>query len=70
MYPSAFSPFLLLTSLVLPPISTENLTPEDVDSLTKSTRESMLKNLLEMSDAEEADGSASLPNGKSTAVEL
>jgi lysophosphatidate acyltransferase len=65
-----FSPCLLLTSLVLPPISTENLTPEDVDSLTKSTRESMLKNLLEMSDTEEADGSASVPNGKSTAVEL
>jgi len=30
----------------------------------------MLKNLLEMSDAEEADGSASVPNGKSTGVEL
>ncbi|KAL4917215.1 1-acyl-sn-glycerol-3-phosphate acyltransferase [Aspergillus aurantiobrunneus] len=55
---------------VLPPISTKGLTTDDVDGLTKSTRESMLKNLLEISDAEEADASSSLPNGKSTAVEI
>ncbi|KAL2872622.1 1-acylglycerol-3-phosphate O-acyltransferase SLC1 [Aspergillus lucknowensis] len=55
---------------VLPPISTEGLTPADVDKLTASTRESMLKNLLEISNAEQVDVPSSLRNGKSTAVEI
>ncbi|RDW90510.1 1-acylglycerol-3-phosphate O-acyltransferase SLC1 [Aspergillus mulundensis] len=54
---------------VLPPISTEGLTAEDVDKLTTSTRESMLKNLLELSNAEPADLPAS-HKGQSTAVEI
>ncbi|PWY93259.1 1-acyl-sn-glycerol-3-phosphate acyltransferase [Aspergillus sclerotioniger CBS 115572] len=53
---------------VLPPISTEGLTSADVDALTKSTRESMLKTLLELSEKDETDTVAA--NGKSTSVEL
>ncbi|KAL4889209.1 hypothetical protein BDV59DRAFT_121408 [Aspergillus ambiguus] len=52
---------------VLPPISTEGMTSADVDNLTKSTRESMLKTLLEMSAPEQAADST---NAKSTAVEI
>ena len=33
---------------VLPPISTKGLTPADVDSLTRDTRERMLKTLEEL----------------------
>ncbi|KAL6234987.1 hypothetical protein BDW75DRAFT_150336 [Aspergillus navahoensis] len=54
---------------VLPPISTEGLTAADVDKLTTSTRDSMLKTLLELSNAEPADPSSS-SKGQSTAVEL
>ncbi|PYH95781.1 1-acyl-sn-glycerol-3-phosphate acyltransferase [Aspergillus ellipticus CBS 707.79] len=55
---------------VLPPISTEGLTPADVDALTKSTRESMLKTLLEMSEKDESETDSAVSNGKTTAVEL
>ncbi|KAL4785525.1 hypothetical protein BJX76DRAFT_324464 [Aspergillus varians] len=55
---------------VLPPISTEGLTTDDVDTLTKSTQELMLKNLLEISHKDEAGVSSPLLNGKSTAVEI
>ncbi|KAL4864473.1 hypothetical protein BDV12DRAFT_176150 [Aspergillus spectabilis] len=55
---------------VLPPIPTEGLTPDDVDNLTKTTQDSMLKNLLEISNAEQVDTSSSVRNGKSTAVEI
>ncbi|KAI9370568.1 hypothetical protein BJX61DRAFT_85891 [Aspergillus egyptiacus] len=55
---------------VLPPISTEGLTTADVDELTKSTRETMLKNLLEISNTDEVDASSTLQSGKSTAVEI
>ncbi|KAL2832850.1 1-acyl-sn-glycerol-3-phosphate acyltransferase [Aspergillus cavernicola] len=55
---------------VLPPISTEGLTTADVDELTKSTRETMLKNLLEISNTEQLDVSSCLRSGKSTAVEI
>ncbi|KAL4968673.1 1-acylglycerol-3-phosphate O-acyltransferase SLC1 [Aspergillus stella-maris] len=53
---------------VLPPISTEGLTTEDVDNLTKSTRETMLTNLLEISKTEPSDIASALSSGKSTAV--
>ncbi|EAU29887.1 hypothetical protein ATEG_09696 [Aspergillus terreus NIH2624] len=57
---------------VLPPISTEGMTAADVDNLTKSTRESMLKTLLEMSSPEDVDNSNSNANtnAKTTAVEI
>ncbi|RAL02302.1 1-acylglycerol-3-phosphate O-acyltransferase SLC1 [Aspergillus ibericus CBS 121593] len=55
---------------VLPPISTEGLTPADVDALTKSTRESMLKTLLELAEREDLETEAVAANGKSTSVEL
>ncbi|KAJ0417755.1 1-acyl-sn-glycerol-3-phosphate acyltransferase [Aspergillus carlsbadensis] len=55
---------------VLPPISTEGLTPADVDSLTKTTQESMLKNLLQISKTEQVDVASSLQDGRSTAVEI
>lgn len=44
------------------------MTAADVDNLTKSTRESMLKTLLEMSSPEDVDNSNS--NAKTTAVEI
>lgn len=40
---------LILTTPVLPPISTVGMTPANVDDLTKDTREAMLKALLEFS---------------------
>ncbi|OJJ85055.1 1-acylglycerol-3-phosphate O-acyltransferase SLC1 [Aspergillus glaucus CBS 516.65] len=55
---------------VLPPISTAGLTSADVDQLTKSTQESMLKTLLGMSEKEGERAEASRVNGKSTAVEI
>ncbi|KAF7594532.1 1-acylglycerol-3-phosphate O-acyltransferase [Aspergillus hancockii] len=55
---------------VLPPISTEGLTAADVDQLTKSTRESMLETLLEMSAKNPSEVDRLLPNGTSTAVEI
>lgn len=59
----------LTQRLVLPPIETKNLTPADVDSLTQTTRESMLKNIMEMAHNQktEVDGRA---NGVSTAVQI
>lgn len=36
--------------LVLPPISTKNLTPADVDDLTRSTREHMLAAIISLSE--------------------
>ncbi|KAF9893381.1 1-acylglycerol-3-phosphate O-acyltransferase [Aspergillus nanangensis] len=54
---------------VLPPISTEGMTPSDVDGLTKSTRDAMLKVLLDMSQSEESKAE-SRPNGTSTAVDI
>ncbi|KAL4925018.1 1-acylglycerol-3-phosphate O-acyltransferase SLC1 [Aspergillus undulatus] len=53
---------------VLPPISTKGLTTEDVDGLTKSTQETMLKHLLEISKTEPSDVASALNSGKSTAV--
>ncbi|GLA78177.1 1-acylglycerol-3-phosphate O-acyltransferase [Aspergillus tubingensis] len=56
---------------VLPPISTEGLTTADIDALTKSTRESMLKTLLELADKDKQEVDSTVAaNGKSTAVEL
>lgn len=55
---------------VLPPISTAGMTTADVDHLTKSTQESMLKTLLGMSEKEEEKAQASHVNGASTAVEI
>ncbi|KAH8425524.1 1-acylglycerol-3-phosphate O-acyltransferase SLC1 [Aspergillus melleus] len=56
---------------VLPPISTEGLTPADVDDLTKSTQQSMLKTLLAMSQKDktqdEINGTA---KATSSAVEI
>lgn len=37
--------------LVLPPISTKNLTPADVDDLTRSTRERMLAAIVSLSES-------------------
>ncbi|KAL1964957.1 hypothetical protein VTN77DRAFT_6157 [Rasamsonia byssochlamydoides] len=54
---------------VLPPIETKGLTTEDVDRLTQSTREAMLKALAEMSNQDEREVDATL-RGSSTAVEL
>ncbi|BDD63093.1 1-acylglycerol-3-phosphate O-acyltransferase [Monascus purpureus] len=56
---------------VLPPISTTGMTPADVDNLVNSTRESMLKTLLDMAreHRKEVDGKVK-PNATSTAVEL
>ncbi|PLB33945.1 1-acylglycerol-3-phosphate O-acyltransferase SLC1 [Aspergillus candidus] len=55
---------------VLPPIPTEGLTAADVDKLTTSTRESMLKTLLEMSNGSAAEADTARANGTSTAVEI
>jgi lysophosphatidate acyltransferase len=46
------------------------MTAADVDNLTKSTRESMLKTLLEMSSPEDVDNSNANTNAKTTAVEI
>jgi lysophosphatidate acyltransferase len=46
------------------------LTAADVDQLTKSTRESMLKTLLEMSAKNGTEVDSSLANGTSTAIEI
>jgi lysophosphatidate acyltransferase len=44
---------LLILYLVLPPISTKNLTSADVDKLTQDTRESMLQVLTDLSKSKE-----------------
>jgi lysophosphatidate acyltransferase len=47
---SSNSPRKIALSIVLPPISTEGLTTDDVTSLTESTRETMLATLREISE--------------------
>lgn len=47
-------PFSVLnakTFLVLPPISTKNLTADDVDNLTRRTRDSMLDALIALTES-------------------
>lgn len=61
--------YLLIIKIVLPPIETKNLTSADVDQLTQSTRDSMLKTILEMAESQE-NQVESRPNGVSTAVEI
>ncbi|KAJ6164102.1 hypothetical protein N7470_002774 [Penicillium chermesinum] len=71
-------PFRLAPSIdslkpVLPPIETKNLTPADVDELTTSARDSMLKTLMDMAQSEtdsETDKTSSRANGVSTGVEI
>jgi lysophosphatidate acyltransferase len=58
-----------MSYIVLPPIETEDLTPADVDNLTQTTRESMLKNIMEMAHTEEAKVEARA-NGVSSAVQI
>jgi hypothetical protein len=60
---------LLMSYIVLPPIETEDLTPADVDNLTQTTRDSMLKNIMEMAHTEEAKVEARA-NGVSSAVQI
>ncbi|RJE25167.1 acyltransferase [Aspergillus sclerotialis] len=55
---------------VLPPIITKDLTSADVDSLTVSTRESMLKTLTEMSHKNTSDLDAGKTTATATAVEI
>ncbi|KAJ5369010.1 1-acyl-sn-glycerol-3-phosphate acyltransferase [Penicillium cataractarum] len=54
---------------VLPPINTKDLTPADVDQLTQSTRDSMLKAILSMAQ-EGSKVESSRANGVSTAIEI
>lgn len=58
-----------MSYIVLPPIETKELTPADVDSLTQTTRDSMLKNIMAMAHTEAAKVDAR-PNGVSTAVQI
>lgn len=60
---------LLMSYIVLPPIETKELTPADVDSLTQTTRDSMLKNIMAMAHTEAAKVDARA-NGVSTAVQI
>ncbi|KAJ5815589.1 hypothetical protein N7474_007366 [Penicillium riverlandense] len=55
---------------VLPPIQTQDLTTADVDSLTLSTRESMLKTLVEMAHANKEKTNTANGAAVSTAVEI
>jgi lysophosphatidate acyltransferase len=55
---------------VLPPIQTQDLTSGDVDSLTQSTRDSMLKTLAAMSHAQKNEVDGARTNGVSSAVEI
>ncbi|KAJ5170791.1 20S cyclosome subunit (BimA/Nuc2/Cdc27) [Penicillium coprophilum] len=55
---------------VLPPILTQDLTSDDVDSLTQSTRDSMLKTLAAMSHAQKEKVDVARTNGVSSAVEI
>lgn len=57
-----------MTHLVLPPIETKNLTSADVDSLTQSTRETMLKTIVAMARTKESKVDAPRANGVSSAV--
>lgn len=54
--------------LVLPPISTKGLTAADVDDLTTSTRDTMLKTLVEMSTKNRS--ALDSGNAMATAVEI
>lgn len=56
----------LTLDAVLPPIATKDLTSADVDNLTTSTRESMLKTLAEMS----RKNTSELDAGKATATAI
>lgn len=56
--------------LVLPPISTEGLTAADVDRLTKTAQESMLKALLELSNQDRDEIDSDVKKATSTAVEI
>lgn len=60
----------LTLSLVLPPIETKELTSADVDDLTQTTRDSMLKTLAAMAETEERKVDASQANGVSSSVEI
>lgn len=60
----------LTPATVLPPIITKDLTPTDVDRLTVSTRESMLKTLAEMSHKNTSDLNAGKSAATATAVEI
>ncbi|OQD67323.1 hypothetical protein PENDEC_c039G02913 [Penicillium decumbens] len=57
---------------ILPPIETKHLTAADVDSLTQSTRESMLKSLMTMAHTEETKTKidASRANGVSSSIQI
>ncbi|CAG7947248.1 unnamed protein product [Penicillium nalgiovense] len=55
---------------VLPPIPTKDLTSGDVDSLTQSTRDSMLKTLAAMSHAHKNEVDGARANGVSSAIEI
>lgn len=56
---------------VLPPIATTGMTTADVDELTKTTQESMLKTLLGMAQKDASKvNDASHANGTSTAVQI
>jgi lysophosphatidate acyltransferase len=59
-----------VTQTVLAPIETKDLTAADVDSLTQSTRDSMLKNIVAMARPEETKVDASHANGVSTAIQI
>lgn len=56
--------------IVLPPIPTQDLTSEDVDNLTQSTRDSMLKTLAGMSHAQKDEVDVARTNGVSSAIEI
>jgi len=60
----------LMIKPVLPPIQTQDLTSGDVDGLTQSTRESMLKTLASMSHAQKNEVDSSRTNGVSSAIEI
>lgn len=56
--------------IVLPPIPTQDLTSEDVDNLTQSTRDSMLKTLAGMAHAQKDEVDVARTNGVSSAIEI
>ncbi|PGH13395.1 hypothetical protein AJ79_03674 [Helicocarpus griseus UAMH5409] len=53
---------------VLPPVSTKNLQPSDVDELTKKTRDSMLEVIVEMRKTREAEQKNAASSGKPIAM--
>lgn len=56
--------------IVLPPIPTQDLTSGDVDSLTQSTRDSMLNTLTAISHAQKEEVDVACTNGVSSAIEI